>query len=50
MISSQNILPLLSKELIPIVDKIQNKERISNDEVSVLYEQALPPTIGNFSK
>ena len=32
MISSQNILPLLSKELIPIVDKIQNKERISNDE------------------
>ena len=47
MISSQKILPLFSKELIPIVDKIQNKERISNDEL-VLYEQALS-IVGNFS-
>ena len=49
MISSQNILPLLSKELIPIVDKIQNKERISNDEALVLYEQASLPLLGTLA-
>ena len=46
MISSQIISPVLSSDLSTVVEKIQNKERIDNEEALILYNEAPLPLLG----
>lgn len=46
MISSQIISSLLSSDLSNVVKKIQNKERINNEEALILYNEAPLPLLG----